>query len=155
MPVRQISRQPPRDRRQAKPAARRTPKLSESAAPPKQTQQERLDEDLSGAKHWAKISASCARCEAVHVHCVNTGAEVCTPCLCPSGSCSWIPRALAVDVGRFPWLVDMPGCFGPGDVFEADQGDRVFHGGKRFAGHRSIRKGGRFAVTNYGALKRL
>ena len=99
--VKQISRRPLVDPREPKQRARLTPRPSESAAPRKQSRQEQLDEYLSGAKGWAKISAICERCRAVHVHCVNTGAELSTPSLCAAGGCSWRPAGTGpVDTTR-------------------------------------------------------
>lgn len=119
------------------PKVKRRP--SRRATPPRDGTAEQRFDDLMAlrGRSWVRIAARCERCGARYSACLNTGAETSTPPgpECPTGSeCLWRPGALLVDKGDKPWIVDMPGTYGPGDVFEAEAGDRVFIGGKVVAG---------------------
>lgn len=44
--------------------------------------------------------------------------------------CDWRPAAMVIARGSKPWLADMPGAYGPGDVFQAEPGERAYCGNK-------------------------
>lgn len=146
---------------------------------------------------WVKFSSVCRRCGSVHVHCINSGAEITTPAgpecrqaprEVPDGvtaplktkivdgeevpiwyapgraakmrakllsrqdqpGCDWRFAAIHVDSGACPWLVDMPGAYGPGDVFEVEPGERVFTGCREGGEWRELKEGGAYEVCHRG-----
>jgi hypothetical protein len=97
----------------------------------------------------------CERCLARYSVCPNSGAETSTPPgpECSGGKCIWRPSHLLVAKGSKPWVADMPGAYGPGDVFQSD-GERVFVGGKSKPGEWITAPPGTWKVGEDGRLSR-